>query len=393
MTESPLIDNDKLFQSETGTVVKITPLGKAVVRLSRTKACEFCGQCSVSKEDGMMELTADVPEGESISAGDTVKISKKPKVQTRAILLLLILPLFGLLFGSGIGYLLFSPKEPLIALTALLGLALSFAISAIVVRMKKWHQGAGLTVTKLTLLILSSALLLSSCKKQETVPPPQPQELPKDTKHPIDVISDEEFLNMKAPVATFYFLPDSVFKRMLGKSFPEDCKIMKEDLVYMKIKHYGFDGELHVGELVVNEKIASAVEQVFTGLLDLKYPIEKIRLIDEYDAKDEASMTDNNTSAFCYRTIAGKDKLSKHALGLAIDINPLYNPCITFNKDGSIKKVEPEAGRAYIERDASDPRRIKKGSGIYKLFIENGFIWGGDWNSLKDYQHFEYSLE
>jgi len=379
--------------SETGTVVKITPDGKATVLLSRTKACEFCGQCSVSKEDGMMELQADIPPDEDIKPNDKVKIIKKPKVQTRAILLLLITPLIGLLLGVGIGYLLFAPKEPLMALTALLGLILAFITSTILIRMKKWHQGAGLTVTKLTLLILSLALMLSSCKKQETVPPPPLQEPPKDMKHPIDVISNEEFLNIKAPIATFYFLPDSVFKRMLGKSFPEDCKLMKEDLVYMKVKHYGFDGEMHVGELVVNKKIASDVEQVFTGLLELKYPIEKIRLIDEYDANDENSMSDNNTSAFCYRTIAGKDKLSKHALGLAIDINPLYNPCVTYNKDGSIKKVEPEEGRPYIERDASDPRRITKDSAIYKLFTENGFIWGGDWNSLKDYQHFEYKQE
>lgn len=378
--------------SETGVCVK-TEEGKATVLLSRTKACEFCGQCSVSKEDGMMELIADIPENETISVGDTVKINKKPKVQTRAILLLLILPLIGLLLGAGAGYLLFAPKEPLIALTAILGLALAFIISTILIRMKKWHQGAGLTVTKLTLLILSLALMLSSCKKQETVPPPPLQELPKDMKHPIDVISNEEFLNIKAPIATFYFLPDSVFKRMLGKSFPEDCKLMKEELVYMKVKHYGFDGEMHVGELVVNKKIASDVEQVFTGLLELKYPIEKIRLIDEYDANDENSMSDNNTSTFCYRTIAGKDKLSKHALGLAIDINPLYNPCITFNKDGSIKKVEPEAGRPYIERDASDPRRITKDSEIYKIFTENGFIWGGDWGNPKDYQHFEFKAK
>lgn len=135
--------------SETGTVVKITPDGKATVLLSRTKACEFCGQCSVSKEDGMMELTADIPEGEAISVNDKVRIDKKPNVQTRAILFLLILPLIGLLLGAGIGYLIFSPKEPLIALTALLGLTLAFVISTILIRMNKWHRGAGLTLKKL----------------------------------------------------------------------------------------------------------------------------------------------------------------------------------------------------------------------------------------------------
>ena len=393
MSEDPIIENDKLFQPETGIVVKISPDGRATVRLSRTKACEFCGQCSVSAEDGMMELQADIPEDEIIKVNDKVRIDKKPKVQTRAILLLLVLPLIGLLLGAGLGYLAFSPKEPMIALTALLGLTLAFVISTILIRRNKWHQGAGLTITKLAVLILSLCISLSACKKQEMVPQQQQQELPGDMKHPIDVISDEDLLNMQAPFATYLFLPDSVFQRMLGKSFPEDCKLNKEDLVYMKVKHYGFDGKIHVGELVINSKIHYAVEQVFSGLLELKYPIEKIKLIDEYDANDDSSMKDNNTSAFCYRTIAGRTTLSKHALGLAIDINPLYNPCITYNKDGSIKKVEPEEGRPYIERDASDPRRITKDSAIYKLFTENGFIWGGDWNSLKDYQHFEYKQE
>lgn len=149
MTEEKIIENDRLFQSEIGTVVKITSDGKAIVRLSRTKACEFCGQCSVSKEDGMMELAADILEGESLCLNDKVRIEKKPKAQTRAILLLLILPLLGLLLGSGIGHLVFSPKEPLVALTALLGLILAFIISTVLIRMKKWHRGAGLTVKKL----------------------------------------------------------------------------------------------------------------------------------------------------------------------------------------------------------------------------------------------------
>ena len=149
MSEETIIENDKLFQPETGIVVKISPDGRATVRLSRTKACEFCGQCSVSVEDGMMELTADIPEGESISVNDKVRIDKTPKVQTRAILLLLLLPLIGLLLGAGIGHLAFSPKEPMIALTALLGLTLAFVISTILIRRNKWHKGAGLTLKKL----------------------------------------------------------------------------------------------------------------------------------------------------------------------------------------------------------------------------------------------------
>ena len=177
---------------------------------------------------------------------------------------------------------------------------------------------------------------------------------------------------------------------MEGKSFPKDCQVKIEDLRYAMIKHYGFDGQVHAGEFVADKRVASSLVFIFDKLFEQKYQIERIKLIDDFDADDNFSMKNNNSSAFCYRTIAGKDKLSKHALGLAIDINPLYNPCVTYNKDGSIKKVEPEEGRPYIERDPSDPRRITKDSEIYKIFTENGFIWGGDWGNPKDYQHFEF---
>ena len=143
-----MTENDKIFQPETGTVISIEN-DRALIRLTRTKACEFCGQCSVSKEDGMMELFADIPEKESVLPGDRVQLVKKPGYQARAILLLLLMPLAGLLLGSGIGYLFFPENEPLEALTALFGLFLAFIASLILIRIKKWHRGAGLTLKKL----------------------------------------------------------------------------------------------------------------------------------------------------------------------------------------------------------------------------------------------------
>lgn len=240
------------------------------------------------------------------------------------------------------------------------------------------------------LLVITAHLsaLFSSCQKQGTSS--GSQEPPKEISHPLKVISDEDFLNNKGVFYLYYFIPDSVFERMKGRSFPEGCEISKEDLIYLKVKHYGFDGEVHVGELVVSRKMSNVVSDIFTDLFNIKYPIEKIRLIDEYDADDEASMKDNNTSAFCYRKIAGSEKLSMHAQGLAIDINPLYNPCVSY-KDGKVSKVEPKEGEQYIERDTSDPRRIKRDDPCYRIFIDYGFTWGGDWKTKKDYQHFEYS--
>jgi len=178
-------------------------------------------------------------------------------------------------------------------------------------------------------------------------------------------------------------VPEDVKERMRGKSYTEDCTVPYEDLRYLRIRHVGFDGQDKRGEMVVNAKIAEDVLEIFRELYEAGYKIERMVLIDEYDASDEASMTDNNTSAFCYRTISGTDKLSYHARGLAVDVNPLYNPYV------SDKKIEPAAGKPYTDRSGGNEYYIDEDDLCYKLFSEHGFFWGGNWNSVKDYQHFE----
>ena len=115
-------------------------------------------------------------------------------------------------------------------------------------------------------------------------------------------------------------------------------------------------------------------------------------MIDEYDGDDIASMEDNNTSCFNYQVAEGSSSLSKHAYGLAVDVNPLYNPYITYNEDGS-QKVSPTAAVNYADRSASFPYKIDEDDLCYKLFIRHGFTWGGNWNNSKDYQHFQKTTE
>ena len=186
-------------------------------------------------------------------------------------------------------------------------------------------------------------------------------------------------------------ITEDILKRIEGKSYPEGATISIDDLRWLHVMHYGFDGEVHEGELIVNHEVAHDVLEIFKELFEIKYPIEKIRLIDEYNAEDEASMEDNNSSAFCYRTIAESDTLSNHAKGLAIDINPLYNPYVYERKDGSLF-LQPENAGDYVDRDADNPYYIKKDDACYQIFINHGFTWGGDWKSKKDYQHFEREL-
>ena len=94
-------------------------------------------------------------------------------------------------------------------------------------------------------------------------------------------------------------------------------------------------------------------------------------------------MAANNSSAFNFRTIAGTNTISRHGFGMAIDINPIQNPYVRGNN------VLPEAGRAYLNRNDVRPGMIVRGGPVYEAFISRGWIWGGNWNSLQDYHHFE----
>ena len=182
-------------------------------------------------------------------------------------------------------------------------------------------------------------------------------------------------------------IPDEIFAKMQGKSYKDDCTIPRDDLRYIHVLHKNIEGETLEGEMVCSKLIAEDLLEIFRELYEQSYPIEKMRLIDEYDANDELSMTDNNSSCFNYRTISHTNKISKHGLGVAVDINTLYNP-YTKVVDGE-RIIEPAAGAPYLDRDADFPYKIERGDLCYNLFISHGFEWGGDWPDRKDYQHFE----
>ena len=194
----------------------------------------------------------------------------------------------------------------------------------------------------------------------------------------------------------FYYEPlsDNLRRYITGVSFPQTKEndeapaITYDELRYLHILHYNFDGESVEGELICNSAIAQDLVEIFYELYRNEYQLEKVCLIDEYDGDDTASMEDNNTSCFNYRTVEGSNSLSKHALGRAIDINPLYNPYITYDADGN-EQVSPVCAQDYADRSKSFPYKIDENDLCYKLFIRHGFTWGGNWNSSKDYQHFQ----
>ncbi|MBQ8031386.1 MAG: M15 family metallopeptidase [Butyrivibrio sp.] len=188
----------------------------------------------------------------------------------------------------------------------------------------------------------------------------------------------------------FYFEPISneVFKRISGISYPVDCQVPLDDLRYVVLQYVDFENAPQSGEMIVNKAIAQDVVEIFYELYENGYQIESIKLVDEFGGDDTASMLANNTSSFNYRVVEGTTRLSNHALGRAIDLNPFYNPYITYNKDGSTN-ISPQGSEAYADRTISFPYKIDENDLAYKLFKAHGFTWGGNWNSCKDYQHFE----
>jgi len=169
-------------------------------------------------------------------------------------------------------------------------------------------------------------------------------------------------------------------------NLPNNCPdSIFENQMVLNVAYFGFDSKLHQGQVVIHKALASDISQIFDLALKIQFPFERVIPISQADFlwNDDLSMSANNTSAFNYRVKAGKTELSMHARGWAIDINPRVNPYI----HSSI--VEP-AGAIY---DPAKPGTLTMKHPIVQKFKKLGWIWGGDWESLKDYQHFEKSLE
>jgi len=164
----------------------------------------------------------------------------------------------------------------------------------------------------------------------------------------------------------------------------------KERQRLVEVLYYSFDGKIHKGQLVIEERLVEDIKEVFSVALENKFPVNSVIPISHKRFfkggswnEDNQSMLANNTSAFNYRVVTGGNVLSKHAYGFAIDINPLQNPYIK----GDI--ILPSKA-VY---DPSAPGTLTVDCVIVKTFKRLGWVWGGDWKSLKDYQHFEKVLE
>lgn len=174
-----------------------------------------------------------------------------------------------------------------------------------------------------------------------------------------------------------------------------DAPVACAQLRIVKFSYVDFDGrKRHDGEIMVMAAVAEHVQAIFDTLLQRGFAIAGAKLMNRYNGDDQASMRDNNTSAFNDRAVVNGSAPSLHAYGLAIDINPVQNPYLQFDTDGKAA-FSPAAGSRYANRLQQRPGKpARKGMAeeVVDLFAEHGFvIWGGDWDAPIDYQHFQTS--
>lgn len=189
--------------------------------------------------------------------------------------------------------------------------------------------------------------------------------------------------------------------RIVGKSWIENESVQLADLRYIILKHWGYDGQVHKGEIIVHKDVAKEVVEIFRELFDAGFCIQKMCLIDDYFKPDVArsdvddiSCADNNSSAFFFRYVAHSDVVSEHGLGTAIDINPFTNPFIRYKSN--CREVWPQEAVAFCDRTRTDvPGMITKGSVCYEIFIKHGWKWAGELPdrygrkaNVQDLQHF-----
>ena len=201
-------------------------------------------------------------------------------------------------------------------------------------------------------------------EKNQAIAPPVPSEMPLFfVQHPI---------------------PQSIQDKMRTSTWRPECPVGLESLAYLTVTFLTLEGTREQGHIIVHEKLANEVLEIFEELLRNNFPIERIRPMYQYGGDDDASMAANNTSGFnCRFSTGSKTKFSLHSYGYALDINPVFNPYVRDTL------VLPREGESFLKRSAHRAGMVRPEGICWEAFTSRGWKWGGDWKSLKDYQHFE----
>jgi hypothetical protein len=191
---------------------------------------------------------------------------------------------------------------------------------------------------------------------------------------------DEQFASSATAV------PDDVLTR---STWRPGCPVGADDLRYVQVAFWGFDGRPHTGEVLVHRDAVDAVTAAFRAMHAERFPLEEVRIVRAEELTAAPTGDGNVTSAFVCRPAAGSGRWSEHAYGRALDVNPFHNPYV--RGEGAERVVIPELATAYTDRDRVLPGMLSDGSAAVRAFRAAGWTWGGDYSSLQDWQHFSAS--
>jgi len=183
-------------------------------------------------------------------------------------------------------------------------------------------------------------------------------------------------------------LPQALQDKMSGVTMHDKCPVGFDKLSVVDIKYNDMSGDISNGQIIVTTEQVEKITAIFQELFAVGFQIQEISPINKYGGDDKKSMRANNTSAFNCRATTGGSSFSQHSYGEALDINPMLNPYVK----GST--VDPEEGKPYATKTAAERDELAKTqpgivtSDIAAIFIKHGWQWGGNWRSLKDWQHF-----
>lgn len=187
-------------------------------------------------------------------------------------------------------------------------------------------------------------------------------------------------------------LDDATFAAMHGCSWKDDPRCPgRLHLAAVRFGHLGLDGAPHTGTVIVARAIAARTVQLFGRLWAIGFPLARAEPVDAHEADDDRSMAADNTSAFNFRVVAGTTVLSQHALGLAIDLNPVENPMMWPAAAGAAPRFVPPAAAAFLDRRHVRPGMIVRPGPVTAIFDELGWEWGGDWRHVADLHHIVWS--
>ena len=170
----------------------------------------------------------------------------------------------------------------------------------------------------------------------------------------------------------------------LPSTWRPGCPVGPDRLRGLHLTYWGFDGQPHIGSMVVAAAVSPDVVKVFATLYAERFPIRQMVPVDAYGGSDNAAAAADDTSGFnCrYAVAPGSPQWSAHAFGEAIDVNDVENPYV----DGAT--IIPPAGAEYLDRSVYRPGMAVPAGQLVTAFASVGWSWGGRWTASPDYQHF-----